>query len=134
MISPPGAPEFVSGIVSFAGTPVAAIRPDVLLGLVSRAPGFYAPLIVLKTEPVTALHVDAIERLVPLNTRQLAPWPEGTSFNACAEAQFEWDGAAVTVLCVDRLLLKQESAAIAGFLAIESTRLEALEGGHAHDN
>ncbi len=128
----PGTPAFIAGLFVFAGEPVPVIRLDRLLGLEERPFGFYAPLIILKTEPKIALHVEAVERLIKLRADELVPLPPAQSFNGCAQAQFEADYSRVTVLCVERLLLRQEQEAVTAHLAREMARLSALSTDAVH--
>ena len=125
-------PAFLIGVFIFAGESVPVIHFDRLLDLEERPLGFYAPLIILKTEPKMALQVETVERLVKLSADELAPLPPSQSFNGCAEAQFQIDQSCVTVLSIEQLLLCQEREAVAAYIARETGRLAAFHADAAN--
>jgi chemotaxis signal transduction protein len=128
----PGSPTFLSGQFLFAGEAVPVIRLDRLLDLEERQLGFYAPLIILKTQPKIAIHVETVERLLRLPKERTTPVPAGNSFNGCAEAQLEIGDHCVTVLSVENLLLRRERETLAAHVARARTRLLALSADAVH--
>ena len=59
--TPASAPKFLAGFFDFRGTPVAALRLDLLLSLGEERYGIYSPLLILKeASPPVALHVGRV--------------------------------------------------------------------------
>lgn len=121
-----GAPPFFVGFFHYSQRPVALLRFDRLMGLEEREPGFYTPLIILKTEPPIALLVEKIQCFTKLDRDALASLTPERSFNGCAEAQLEFEGNPITILSGEKLLLWQERQAIAAFASSEQARLAML--------
>jgi len=125
---PPGLPPVIAGFFVLEATAIPVIRLDRLFDLPEQPPDSYTPLIVLKTGlPGTALLVDRISGIVDVAPTSMLPVDESQTFNDCAVGEIVNDGSAISVLDVERLLLKKEHQCVAAFQAMEQKRMAEIE-------
>jgi purine-binding chemotaxis protein CheW len=124
--SPPGAPQFLEGILRIGPRLISVVSLRRLWGLPDEAPGLHTPLILLKGLPV-ALQVDAAEGVVDFSRAELSELPDGSSFNECSSKLVRTSEGHVLVLSAERLLLQQEQRRLLELATSEQQRLSALE-------
>ena len=126
---PPGLPSPMEGILNLAGKAVPVWRLDRLLQLPELPLGLYSMLIVLKgiSDCRTAMLVDRVSEILSVPESALLPVGANDSFNACAEAEVSVKSQTIHLLSPERILLKQERAALAEFQTMAQRRLQDWE-------
>lgn len=118
---PPSRPSVLAGYADIGSRAVPVLACDRLFGLAgadeSAAPGIYSHLILFDgAEPRPApfaLLVDRATSLGSIDPRQVTPASDRRSFNGCVEGQVEIEGRLVHLIDPERLLLAEESLALA---------------------
>lgn len=106
--------------------PVVLLRR--LFGLPPADPTLYTPLIVAKLPgTLLALGVDRVLGVEELDSSSLKALPEDHSLNDCAEAEFEQAGERVTLLRLERLLLREERERLEELAALGRRRVAEIE-------
>jgi purine-binding chemotaxis protein CheW len=117
----------LEGILNLAGDSVPVLRMDRLLTLAEMIPRVSSRLLIV-TEPKgrIALLVDEVTSIDEFEAEQLLPVPAANTFNGCVEAQFQSGVESVSVLNLERLLVRREREVIFHFAALEQQRARLL--------
>ncbi len=125
LIALPGMPSLLGGWFELDGQTATVLRLDRILELPDRPPGLYAHLLRLKgVEPACLLLADEVCDVVALPPARGVP--VGHTFNECVTGWVEWAGRVWHLLDKDRLLLREESFAVAEFASRAQARLAKL--------
>ena len=124
---PPGMPPTVEGILNLAGTAVPVLRLDRLLGLPEVTYRIDASILIMRGDETAGLLVEHVEGVRPAAAFKVMPVKDRVSFNGCLSAELDRDGETIHMLSWPRLLLAEEKAFLAAFLARAQARLAEME-------
>jgi purine-binding chemotaxis protein CheW len=126
---PPGLPSSLEGILNLPGRAVPVWRLDRLLGLPEQRPGLYSMLILVKdvSNGRSAMLVDRVSEILSVSEAMLLPVGKGETFNGCAEATVAARGRMIHLLSPERILMREESEALAEFQATAQCRIREWE-------
>lgn len=124
---PPGMPPVLEGFLNYAGEALPVVRLARLFDLIGKAPGLYAPMLVLRpAHGAIVLLVDAVRSVTTVPDSALQPVSDSSAFNGCLRAELSLRGEPVHLLALDRLLLEQERRRMAELRGMVEERLAAL--------
>ncbi len=128
LVRAPGQPDILDGFLNLRGAMVPVASLHRLFQRPAPEPHLYTPLVAIRTASgLLALRVDRVEEVAAVEPGALMPYAAEDSLNECAEAQFDWNGKAVALLSIERLLLAKERECIAGLQAQMQRRLANIE-------
>jgi purine-binding chemotaxis protein CheW len=129
LVSPPGLPSALEGILNLAGIAIPVLRLDRLFTLPAQRLGLYSMLVILKAprQGRFALLVDRVSEILPVPESAFLPIDQEDSFNGCAEATVAVRDETVHLLSPIRILVAKERAALSEFQIMAQRRLQEWE-------
>jgi chemotaxis signal transduction protein len=128
LVQSPARAALLDGFFNLRGTAVPLLPLGALFGLPAAEPELYTPIIVIGAgrRPV-AIRVDRIDQVAEVSPVEIQRYAMDDSLNGCAEGQFRLEGRDVVVLSADRLLLREELAALEDLRARVEQRMDSVK-------
>lgn len=126
---PSGLPSVLAGFLNLGRRAIPIIRLHRLLGVPEPPHGLYTQILIFRETrglPVGWI-VDRVTQIVSRPQAEIMPVPENQCFKDCVVGTFSLNGANVTLLSPERVLLEQERQSIREFAEIEQARLRELD-------
>jgi len=126
---PPACPPVLEGVLNLAGQAIPVLRLDRLLALSEITPHISSCLLIVEEmKGRLALLVDEVTGIEELNGDQLLPVSAAATFNGCVIAQSQSGGEPLSVLSLERLMVRRERETIFHFASYEQQRARLLTG------
>jgi purine-binding chemotaxis protein CheW len=126
LLRPPALPPLLEGFLNLRGEVVPVIRIDRLFGLAAVQLRLHTHLLVVQRRPPLALLVDRVRDIMAVEAGASLETPREHVFGDCLKAVFRTGTHDISLLRLDRLLLREEESRIADFLGIAERRLNEL--------
>jgi purine-binding chemotaxis protein CheW len=119
----------LEGVLNLAGQALPVLRLDRLLALPEMTPHLGSCLLIVD-EPKgrIAVLVDEVNGIEELDAGQLLPVSAAATFNGCVAAQSRTGDEPLSVLSLERLMVRRERETIFHFAALEQQRERLLTG------
>src|SRR5580700_8397330 len=128
LLTPPGLPSLIAGLLNLRGTAVPIIRIDRLFGAAESQPGLYTPLIILRdTDRPLGMLVSAVDEILTVPEADLLEAGPGATLNGCTTAGTQVQGRTIHLLSTKRLFEESERRVLAEFQVQAQARLRGLE-------
>jgi purine-binding chemotaxis protein CheW len=128
LLTPPGLPSLIAGLLNLRGTAVPIIRIDRLFGAAESPPGLYTPLIILRdTDRPLGVLVSAVDEILTVPEADLVEAGPGATLNGCNIAGAQVQGRTIHLLSTKRLFEESERRVLAEFQVQAQARLRGLE-------
>lgn len=127
VVRPPALPPVLEGFLNLRGQLTPVVRLDRLFGLAEVQFLLHTHLVVLQRRPPLALLVDRVREIMSSAPGGCLEPPPEHVFGDCLEEVYQLDTRSISLLRVDRLLLKEEESRISEFVRIAERRLEEIE-------
>ena len=127
LLTPPGLPSLLAGILNLRGRAIPIVRLDRLFGNPESEPGLYTPLIILRNadRPLGIL-AEALIEVVSLPAESAAGTDPSHILNGCATAVVEAGKRAVHLLSAERILFENERCVLAELQTTAQARMAAM--------
>lgn len=127
--TPPAAPAILAGFLNLGGELIPVIRVRHLFGLPELPTELWTPLIILKNrDQRLAMLVDSVSCTLVVDDDAILPLPSQQLTNSGVIGLIRSDADSISLLSPQRLLLDQESLAIAQLQQLVQKRIDDLEG------
>ena len=128
LLTPPGLPSLLAGILNLRGRAVPIVRLDRLFAAPEGEPGLYTPLIILRdADRPLGILVSEVRETVSIQAETVLEADPGHTLNGCATATVEVGGSEVHLLSTERILLQNERRILAEFQVTAQARMRELE-------
>ena len=129
LLTPPGLPALIAGLLNLRGTAVPIIRVDRLFGAAAEGQtGLYTPLIILRnTERPLGMLVSAVDEILTIPEDEVVAAGPGATLNGCATAGAQAHGRTIHFLSIERMFEESERRVLAEFQVQAQIRLQGLE-------
>jgi purine-binding chemotaxis protein CheW len=128
LLTPPGLPSLIAGLLNLRGTAVPIIRVDRLFGQPESPPGLYTPLIILRdTDRPLGMLVSAVDEILTVPEAEVVEAGPGATWNGCTTAGAQVQGRTIHFLSPERLFEASERSVLAEFQVQAQARLQGLE-------
>jgi purine-binding chemotaxis protein CheW len=125
LLRPPALPPLLEGFLNLRGEAAPVIRIDRLFGLAAAPFRLHTHLVVLRRQPF-AIVTERARDIISARFGDVLQPPDGNVFGGCLEGVLRADSGDISLLRVDRLLLKQEESKIAELRRIAERRIAEL--------
>jgi purine-binding chemotaxis protein CheW len=131
--TPGGLPSVLAGFLNLAGRPIPVIRLHRLFDLPEPVYGLYTQILILRDGDGDSIGwiVDRVEHVVTVRDADIMAVPENECFKDCTRGVFTFNGAHVSIIVPERVLLEKERRRIMEFQNMEVARLRDLEPSEA---
>lgn len=125
LLRPPALPPLLEGFLNLRGQAIPVIRMDRLFGLAEAPLRLHTHLVVLRGKRL-AIVTERARDVISVQSGNVVRPPAESIFGDCLESVLRADSGDISLLRVERLLLRQEESRIAELRRIAERRLAEL--------
>jgi len=127
LILSPKTPSFLEGFLNLGGTAIPVLNLARLFDLPEKQDHLYTPFIITQTgSSIMGFQVEAVSGIVAICRQHLLSVGEQKAFNDCVEYLAELDEKRIHLLSMDKILIEQETRAVAQFRQMAQERVSRI--------